>query len=172
MREALGVDRKRGSVRGRGWFQLHLFRVGVLVLMTYLVPALLLAPALVSCGPYVFVSAYDEKTDEGITALQKEVDALLDALNTTPVPDYKATQPSYDSIRANLATLRTRNELRTKNSLTLAQLKEFADAFAILEGQHQKGTLNQAMVAPARDSLDQICRALLKLELEKKEPKS
>lgn len=172
MREALRDALRRGSVSGRGSFQLHLFRVGVLTLMTYLVPALLLAPALVSCGPYIFVSAYDEKTDEGLTALQKDVDDLLDALDTTSLPDYATTKPRYDSIRANLAALRRRNELRTKNSLTLAQLKEFADAFNILEGQHQKGTLNQAMVAPARASLDQICRALLKLELEKKEPKS
>jgi hypothetical protein len=110
--------------------------------------------------------------DEGITALQRDVDAPLDVLNTTSVPEYTATKPSYDSIHANLAVLRTRNELRTKNSLTLAQLKELADAFDILEGQHREGTLNQAMVGPSRASLDQICRALLKLELEKKEPES
>jgi hypothetical protein len=55
MREMLGVALKDRSVNRRAWLPLHSLGVGVILLMAYIVAALLLASASVSCGPYIFV---------------------------------------------------------------------------------------------------------------------
>ena len=114
------------------------------------------------------ISSYDETTDKGITALQKSVDGLISQLDQNPVPDYSALKRSYAAIHSDLSSLHLRNEARPKNTLTVKQLDELKAGLDILEGQHKAGTLNQAMLGPAGDSLNQTFRAILKLELEKK----
>ncbi len=129
--------------------------------------AIVLAAVVLAGCPVTFISSYDEPTDKGITALEKSVDGLLTQLDSNPVPAYK--KHSYDSIRSDWASLRIRNEARPKNSLTVKQLDNLKSVLDILEAQHQAGTLNQAMLGPTRAAFDQAFRALLKLELEKKE---
>lgn len=132
-------------------------------------PAIVLAAVMVAGCAVTFISSYDETTDKGITALQRSVDGLMGQLDQNPVPDYDTLKKSYDAIRSDLGSLRLRNEARPKNTLTVKQLEELKAGLDILEGQHKAGTLNRAMVGPARDSLNQTFRALLRLELEKKE---
>lgn len=131
--------------------------------------ALILAAATVTACAVTLISSYDETTDKGITALQKSVDGLLSQLDRTPVPSYAAERQTYDAIRGDLNSLYLRNQARPHNTLAVKQLDELKEQLDILEKQHSAGTLNQAMVGPARDALNQTFRALLKLELEKKE---
>lgn len=131
--------------------------------------AIVLAAAVLAGCTVTLISSYDEATDKGITALQKSVDGLMSQLDQDPVPDYNAVKKTYDAIRSDLNSLRLRNEARPKNILTVKQLDELKASLDTLEGQHKAGRLNQAMVGPARDILNQTFRAILKLELEKKE---
>lgn len=128
----------------------------------------LIALLCAACGTVTVISSYDEATDQGVTALHRSVSGLLDQLDQPSVPDYAANKKTYDSVRSDLAALRLRNDLRPKNSLAVKQLALLADQLGTLEGQHKAGTLNQPMIQPARDALDQTFRAILKLELEKK----
>jgi len=140
--------------------------------------ALAFAVVLVGCQ-FTFISPYDQQTDIGVTALQKEVDGLLDQLTQTPVPSYASLQATYVDIHSQLNSLYSRNQLREKNSQTVAQLAALAKEIDDLEGLHGKGQIIPAMVAkptpnnvdggPARASLDQTFRAILKLEITKKE---
>jgi hypothetical protein len=128
-----------------------------------------LAAVMLTGCTVTWISSYDETTDKGVTALQKSVASLLDHVDQNPVPAYTALKPTYDSIRSELNSLHLRNEARPNNTLTVKQLDELQAAFNDLEKQHKDGRLNQAMVGPARQSLDQAFRAILKLELEKKQ---
>jgi hypothetical protein len=140
---------------------------------TWVVPALSLGAAVTACsgGKVVFVTAYDEQTDEGVTLLQRKTDALFLALKKAPFPDYASTAPVYAEIHSDIAALKMRNEVRDKNDLTVKQIVALGNAFTIFEGQHKGGTLNEFMVDPGKMSIDQIYRAILKLEIAKKEPK-
>ena len=105
----------------------------------------------------------------GVTNLQKKVDSALDQLGKSPMPDYASLQPTYADINADLGALYSRNTLREKNSFTLNQLGNLTNELKTLEDQHHAATLNAAMLGPMRDSLDQTFRAILKLEITKKE---
>jgi hypothetical protein len=133
------------------------------------VSVLVLVVAIFAGCPVTFISSYDEATDKGITALQKSVEGLLSQLDQTAVPDYKGLKGTYDGLRVELSSLHLRNEARPKNTLTVRQLDELKAILDKLEELHKAGKLNQAMVAPTRDAFNQAFRALLKLELEKKE---
>jgi hypothetical protein len=116
-----------------------------------------------------FISSYDEVTDKGITALQKSVDGLMNQLEQEPVPDYDSLKKSYDTIRDDFSSLRFRNEARPKNTLTVKQLDELKAELDKMEKLHKDKKFNQAMVGPTREILNQTLRAILKLELAKKE---
>lgn len=131
--------------------------------------ALVLLTAIFAGCTVTFISSYDEATDKGITALQKSVGGLTSQLDQAPVPDYKGLAGSYNAIRGDLSSLHLRNEARPKNTLTVKQLDELKAILDKLEELHKEGKLNQAMVEPTRETLNQTFRALLKLELAKKE---
>jgi hypothetical protein len=133
------------------------------------ISALAALGALAACRHVTFVSPYDEATDKGATAIHGQVDALLTQLDRDPVPAYGSLKPSYDAIHADISSLRLRNEARPKNELTVKQIDALESNVSAVEEQHRTGALNQAMVAPARDILNQTFRAILTLELAKKE---
>ena len=114
------------------------------------------------------ISPYDETTDKAITSIQMNVDGLLNRLDRDPVPDYGKMEKEYAAIWCEFDSVYLRNEARPKNSLTLGQLDALKKQLTILEENHKEGKLNQAMLEPARNSLDQTFVAILKLELEKK----
>jgi len=147
---------------------MHKFYVFVVRVCALLV-AIGLALAVPGCGPAVFISPYDEVTDQQVTGLQKSVDGLLATLDRTPVPDYASAKPTYDQIRSDLASLRARNTVRTKNQITVQQLDALQKELQDLEDQHRNSKLIQVMVPPARDTLDATFLAILKLEIAKKE---
>lgn len=126
--------------------------------------------ASLSCTTVRFISEYDEMTDRGITALHQKTSTLFDKLETSdPTPAYQAVSDQYEGIRHDLATLVLRNGARELNGPTIGQLEQLKQALGRFESLHkEKGTLHSAVVAPARDEIDTIVRAILTLELKKK----
>jgi hypothetical protein len=135
---------------------------------TKLLAIVLGAVMLAGCA-VTLISSYDQETDKGITALQKSVDGLMNQLDQDPVPDYDALKKSYDTIWSEFSSLRFRSEARPNNTFTVKQLDELKAELDKLEKLHKDKKLNQAMVGPTREILNQTLRAILKLELEKKE---
>lgn len=127
--------------------------------------------ALAACTHVKLISSYDEPTDKGITAVHAKVDALFTQLDAAPMPTHDAVRPSYEAIHADIASLRLRNEARPSSQLTVKQLDELRATLDTFEQQHEAQKLSRAMLAPARDIVEQACRAILTLELAKKELK-
>lgn len=129
----------------------------------------LVATVLGGCA-VTLISRYDETTDKDVSALQKTVNGLLTQLERAKeLPSHESTQSTYDGIATDLAAIQLRNDARSRNQLTidqLALLKKNLDAF---EDLHKQGLLNKAMIKPQRSILDQTFRAILTLELKKKE---
>jgi len=124
----------------------------------------------VSCTTVKFISDYDEPTDRGVTALQQKTSALFDKLQTSdPTPAYDTVSDQYDAIRRDLGSLILRNSARDLNDKTNGQLDSLKAALDRFESLHkQNRTLHLAVIAPARDQIDIIVRAILTLELKKK----
>ncbi|MGA3244399.1 MAG: hypothetical protein ABSE41_07280 [Bacteroidota bacterium] len=148
---------------------MHRPRLSILPGRTPFAAMLFTMLVLVGCSNITLISSYDETTDKGVTALDKSVNGLLNKLDKDPVPDYDVLKNSYDEIRADLGSLRLRNEARPKNTLTVKQLDIVKTQLDILENQHKTKKLNQAMMDPLRGIFQQTFGAILKLELEKKE---
>ncbi len=130
--------------------------------------ALLLMAA--SCAPVRFVSQYDEATDSGVTALHDKIAALLDHLQASESPvSYVSVSARYDDLQRDLRALALRNTARDKNDLTNQQLEQLRQTLEEFEQQHRKrGAMSREAVGPARDAIDTIVRAILKLELAKR----
>lgn len=127
------------------------------------------AAALAGCFSVRYISPYDETTDRMVTALHGSVSRVLDELDKPAPPAYAAMAARYAAVQTELRAIRLRNEARPKNKLTIEQLGELKKGFDTLEKTHKDGLLVQVMVPIQRDTLDQTFRAILKLELAKKE---
>lgn len=131
---------------------------------------LLLAFALVTgCTHVQLISPYDETTDRMVTALHQSTSEVLDELEAAPTPGYAAMSKRYAGLKRELRTVQLRNEARPKNRLTIEQLQSLKANLDLLEKTHKDGQLVQVMVQPMRDAIYQTFRAILTLELAKKE---
>lgn len=78
---------------------------------------------LTACMPVKLVSDYDEKLDQGVTEVQKKVEAILTKIEGSkgnPSSTYKASD--YSAINEDLNVLITRAASSDKNELTSKQL--------------------------------------------------
>lgn len=130
----------------------------------------LLAFVLVTgCTKVQLISPYDETTDRMVTALHQSTSEVLDELEAAPTPGYAAMSKRYAGLKRELRAMQLRNEARPKNKLTIAQLQELKINLDKLEKTHKDGLMAAVMVQPMRDAFDRTFRALLTLELVKKE---
>jgi hypothetical protein len=153
--------------------------------------ALALVCSIAGCR-VALVSDYDATTDQWITDLQQTLDAHLSTLESlsalTPGSALTAQchpdrfVDAYRGIDARLRSLILRNEVRTKNAATLEQLRLLQSSIGKLKEQ-QTVRFSNAIATSAQDlpclSLEQIrvnreileqhIRAVLKLELSKRE---
>jgi len=121
------------------------------------------------CSHVQLISSYDETTDREVTALHKAVSQLLDDLDAPKTPAYTSMSRRYAALGSDLRSLQFRNEARPRNALTIEQLQLLRANLDKLEQVHKEGLLVQDMVPIQRSTLDQTFRAILKLELAKKE---
>lgn len=137
------------------------------------------------------VSTYDPETDRAVTELQQDIDmylTTLEMLAEKPKSTASLKQPCdpeqfadvYRKLNAKLRTLTLRNEARDRNQLTVDQLHLLRENLSNLQSQQKLRYATQA-AAPGdrclgmgqlqvnRNSLEQIIRAILTLELAKRE---
>lgn len=129
------------------------------------------------------VSSYDPETDHGVSQLHAEVTELLANLdllaagpNGRPIsPDCKFEnfRHDYSQLAAKAHVLKIRNEIREKNELTTTQLglleQNLGELLPTTHREADGGCMTRGAVLVARESMDQMFRAILKLELAKKQ---
>lgn len=157
---------------------------------------LALTCALFAACQVQFISTYDETTDRGVTEVQRSLESHLGRLEDLAleppgleslVEDCKPDRfdDTYRELKTNVQLLVVRNEARDKNTLTTQQLKDLSGSIDLLrELQVERYGLtdaerpdirpgdrcmNKEMIAASRSSLQQHIRAILTLELAKRE---
>lgn len=158
--------------------------------------ALIAAGVLLAGCQLSTMSRYDATTDKGVTALQRGIGRLFTKLETLAAESpaleslTESCRPakfeaSYRELQNDLRALIVRNEAREKNELTVRQLTGLRDSLTALQKLQQERyepadparriaqpgdrCLDAAMVEASRGSLDQHIRAILKLELGKRD---
>jgi hypothetical protein len=132
------------------------------------------------------ISDYDATTDQWITELHQTIDAHLTTLDslsgTQDQSSIEQCRPErfadvYTTIDARMRSLLLRNEVRVKNTLAVEQLKLLQSSIEKLQQQQiaryadnsNKRCLSSEQVRVNREILEQHIRAVLKLELSKRE---
>jgi hypothetical protein len=126
--------------------------------------------ALVGCQ-VTLISTYDPEIDKASTALQKEMDAYLTELQTTPdeaQADYEHKKGFYDDYLVSLRSVLVRAQSHPKNHITEKQLELMISNLESLRLAHQSGPLDAATLSTTRDLFNQSWRAIITLELAKK----
>ncbi len=116
------------------------------------------------------IADYDQKIDDGVTALQKKTEAFLIKLERTcqkPEGEYSNHTSFYDEAKVELSALRVRADAIALNELTSVELKDLKDSFEKMEEQHKLG-FTPIVVAETRKILNSHFTAILKLEVGKK----
>src|SRR4030043_778875 len=78
------------------------------------------------------IADYDQKIDDGVTALQKKTEAFLIKLERTcqePEGEYSNHISFYDEAKVELSALQVRADAMALNKLTSEQLKELQNSF-------------------------------------------
>jgi hypothetical protein len=153
------------------------------------VGAVVLVCVLAGCR-LALISDYDATTDQWITELQQTIDAHLSTLESLSTDEDSAAiercQPgrfadTFRNIDARLRSLILRNEVRAKNTLTVEQLRLLQSSIDKLQQQqiaryaeaersnNAAGCLSSEQVQVNREILEQHLRAVLKLELSKRD---
>ena len=133
---------------------------------------LLLIFVLVLLGCTVkLISSYDEKTDNAITALQKEMTQFfLTVESQAGLPECKYSNHTqfYQQAKIALSAISVRVKAIEANELTIEQVELLQDSLSSLEQLHQLGCFTPDQVTNLRNNFDSSITAILKLELAKK----
>lgn len=130
-----------------------------------------------------FLSEYDPETDQGVSALQSEVASHLaklelladgpDGRPVSPACRFENFKDTYADLAAKAHVLAVRNEARDKNELTTQQLallsNSISNGLVTVHRDADGQCLSMGAIVAARQTLDQNFRAILKLELAKKQ---
>jgi hypothetical protein len=116
------------------------------------------------------IADYDQKIDDGVTALQKKTEAFLIKLERTcqnQEGEYSKHISFYDEAKVELSALQVRADAVALNELTSVELKDLQDSFEKMEEQHKLG-FTPIVVAETRKILNSHFTAILMLEVRKK----
>lgn len=163
--------------------------------MTRAIALVAIVTMLAGCPAY-FVSEYDATTDQGVTALQRTLERHLGQLETLAAEPpgleslVEACKPdqfddAYRDMQSDLRSLIVRNEAREKNDLTVQQLQGLQESLATLQQLQRERyeptdpervitkpgdrCMSSAQIEATRQILEQHFRAILKLELAKRD---
>ena len=128
------------------------------------------------------ISEYDAETDQGVSSLQSEVTAQLAILEQlgaapggpkSPECKFENFKDSYTQFAAQAHVLLVRNQVRDKNQQTITQLelleKNLGEGLVTTHRDADGQCMTRGTVIVARETLDQLFRAILKLEIAKKQ---
>jgi len=117
------------------------------------------------------ISSYDEKTDNAVSALQKDVTLFFITVQSQaglPECVYSNHLSFYQLANVDLSAIAVRTKAIAANDITVEQVALLQDSLSMLEQLHQLGCFSPAQVASLRSSFDSSITAILKLELAKK----
>jgi hypothetical protein len=135
---------------------------------------LLLLIGVVACAPIQLIAPYDQKTDEGVTNLQKTTAQFFTRIERqggSSADDYKNQTKFYDDARVALSGIHVRAQALAQNDLTVQQIDILQQQFQKLEQDHKTMGLSPAMVPQLEKAFNRTFTAILTLEVAKKEPK-
>jgi hypothetical protein len=136
--------------------------------------ATVLALHLVGCRPVSLIAPYDQKIDDGVTALQQMTATFLtqiDRQEGSTSQEYSTHVTFYDAARIALSGLLVRASAVPKNTLTTHQLAILRQQFQHLEQEDQRNGIPHAAVPHLEAAFNRTFLAILTLEVAKKEPK-
>lgn len=118
------------------------------------------------------VAPYDAMIDQGVTNMQVETITFLRKVERAPLG--KETYPQYEGFydrgRATIETLRARADIvGFKSDKTPKQLEILKESYASLEEKHKERGLKSFDAKQAEQNLNRIFRAILTLEVAKKD---
>jgi hypothetical protein len=137
--------------------------------------SLVLALGMLGCSAIQFIAPYDQKIDDGVTNLQKMTAEFLTKIErqggSTP-DDYTNHAKFYDDATVVLSGIHVRASAIPHNAITTQQLELLRTQFQNLEEDHQKIGIEQGGVPLLESAFNRTFRAILELEIAKKEPKA
>lgn len=145
----------------------ELQRLGV---WTFLISFVL---TLVACAHVQLIAPYDERIDKGVTELQKnttEFFVKIERQGGSDKTDYDNYIKFYDESKVATKSLLIRAGAIAQNNKTEDQIALLMEKYKSLEEQHKNMGLTPHTITPIESSFEQIFRAILTLEVAKKEP--
>jgi len=141
-----------------------------LLIFLFFVPVIGIA----GCISIQLIAPYDQKTDDGVTNLQKvtaEFFTKIERQGGSLPDDYKNHSKFYDDSKIALSVLLVRASAISNNIKTVKELESLSQQFKKLEEDHKKFGIPQAAVPQLEFAFNRTFRAILTLEVAKKEPK-
>jgi hypothetical protein len=133
--------------------------------------------SLAGCHDVRLVSAYDDKTDQGVAELSRVTAEFFERQRrvSPPACTYAQQVDFYVSVNAALSVLLERNSGRPENDITNQQLALLGASFRDLEALHKlkkdsagsAACLSTTDISPLRTGFSAQFSAILKLELAK-----
>lgn len=130
----------------------------------------LLALALSSCSTVKLAGDYDAQTDQGVTALQKDMESFLVTLESAEgemAAPYRRHKSFYGKTRVAISSLRIRADALERNSLTVRMLDRLQNNFDSFAADHQEG-IHKKELALYRGGFNSQFTSILTFELAKK----
>jgi len=140
----------------------------VLAVTTFVILALLLV--LSGCSVKL-VSSYDEKTDNAITQLQKDIETFfvtVESQTALPECEYDYHVRFYQDAKVAISAIAVRAKAIPKNEITVEQVELLKDSLNKLEQLHKLDCFTPGQIESLRTSFNTSITAILKLELAKK----
>ena len=135
---------------------------------------MILCLILASCAHVTLIAPYDERIDKGISELQKNTTAFfvkIERQGGSDKEDYKHYIQFYDDSKVAVKSLLIRAGATAQNEKTEGQVKALMDKYNSLENQHMTVGLTSYTIPITETSFDLIFRAILALEVAKKDLK-
>jgi hypothetical protein len=135
---------------------------------------LVLSLSILGCPHVQFISNYDQKTDEGVTALQKQTAEFLIGIESqggSKSSEFEKHQKEfYDPAKAALSVLIVRSQARPLNAETTKQLELLKESFVKLEQADKKHGISARAATQYETQFNQSFGYVLTLELKKQTP--
>jgi len=122
------------------------------------------------CAGVRLISEYDRETDVAVTSFHRKIEGFLISLKRNIGKEkarYEKNTAFYDGIKVDLSAIRVRAAAIPKNEITIQQIDLLIENVDRLEAIHKLG-LTCEDIPPLRTAFNEICTAILKLELAKK----
>ena len=147
---------------------------GILLNLRVVTALTILCMILASCAHVTLIAPYDERIEKGITELQKNTTAFfvkIERHGGSDKEDYKHYIQFYDDSKVAVKSLLIRAGATAQNEKTESQIKALMEKYDSLENQHRTVGLTSYTIPITETSFDVIFRAILTLEIAKKDLK-